>query len=33
MLKEQTDGTTIYRANDIGRQPKFDKLVFELTRD
>jgi len=32
MLKEQKDRTTVYRANDIGRQPKFDKLVFEVSR-
>lgn len=32
MLKEQTEGTTTYRCNDIGRQPKFDKLIFKLKR-
>jgi hypothetical protein len=32
MLKEVGNGTTIYRANDIGHQPNFDKLVFELKR-
>lgn len=32
MLKEQSDGSTTYRCNDIGRQPKFDKLVFAVSR-
>jgi hypothetical protein len=30
MLKEEMQGLTIYRCNDIGLEPKFDKLVFEL---
>jgi hypothetical protein len=32
MLKEAMNGRVVYRANDIGRQPKFDKLVFEVSR-
>lgn len=32
MLKDAKEGSTVYRANDIGSQPKFDKLVFELRR-
>lgn len=31
MLKEHTHGSTIYRCNDIGRRPKFDKLIFEVS--
>jgi len=31
MLKEQIDGVAIYRCNDIGREPKFDKLIFQLS--
>jgi hypothetical protein len=31
MLKEERpDGTLVYRCNDIGRSPQFDKLIFEL---
>lgn len=33
MLKEERpDGSIVYRANDIGRNPQFDKLVFEIRR-
>jgi hypothetical protein len=33
MIKESpSPGTTIYRCNDIGRNPAFNKLVFELRR-
>lgn len=32
MLKETRKGTLLYRANDIGWQPKFDKLIFEVSR-
>jgi hypothetical protein len=32
MLKEERNGTVVYRANDIGRKPQFDKLVFEVSR-
>ncbi len=31
MLKEvRSDGVIVYRCNDIGRNPQFDKLVFEV---
>lgn len=33
MLKKVSrDGTVVYRCNDIDIEPKFDKLVFELSR-
>lgn len=32
MLKEPNGGSTTYRCNDIGRQPKFDKLIFEVSK-
>jgi len=32
MLKETVERTTAYRCSDIGIEPKFDKLVFEVRR-
>lgn len=32
MLKETTSSRTTYRCNDIGVDPNFDKLVFEIDR-
>jgi|ERR1700674_5846208 hypothetical protein len=32
MLKETNHGSTTYRCNDVGSQPAFDKLVFEVER-
>jgi hypothetical protein len=32
MLREEKAGTIVYSANDIGTAPKFDKLVFEISR-
>ena len=33
MVKEAgDDGATVYRCNDIGLQPRFDKLVFAIRR-
>lgn len=32
MLKEEKDDAELYRCNDIGRNPTFDKLVFEISR-
>jgi len=32
MLKETNQSRTTYRCNDIGREPAFDKLVFDVDR-
>jgi hypothetical protein len=32
MLKEQSGPKAIYRCNDIGQRPSFDKLIFEVER-
>ena len=32
MLKDDSGNIIAYRCNDIGREPRFDKLVFEIAR-